>query len=146
MLGVVLLLVSTLSFTRGLQRLVRARLRPADAGHAQHAAGAGVAAFVGASSTLRPIVPSRSAAVARGRLTLATAVALWLVTPYLLLGRRVRWQRLLPSALLTAIGMAGIGIWSVICMPHTFASSAAQFGVIGIGFAMLDLVRRRRLR
>ena len=59
------------------------------------------------------------------------------MTPYLLLGRRIRWQRLVPSATLTAIGMAGIAVWSVIWMPHTFASSAAQFGVIGIGFALL---------
>ena len=46
-------------------------------------------------------------------------------------------MRLLPSALLAAIGMAGIGIWSVIYMPRALASSAAQYGVIGIGFAML---------
>ena len=59
------------------------------------------------------------------------------MTPYLLLGRRVRWRRLLPSAVLTAFGMTGVGIWSVIWMPHTLATSAAQFGVIGIGFAML---------
>ena len=66
-----------------------------------------------------------------------TLTLLWLLTPYLLLGRRVSWQRLLPGALLTAIGMAGVGVWSVIWMPHTLASSASQFGVIGIGFALL---------
>jgi membrane protein len=62
---------------------------------------------------------------------------LWLLTPYLLLGRRVTWQRLLPGAVLTAIGMAGVGVWAVIWMPHTLATSAQQFGVIGIGFALL---------
>ena len=70
-------------------------------------------------------------------LTLAISTFVWLITPMLLLGRRLRWQRLLPSALLSAIGMAGVGIWSVIWMPHTLASSAKQFGVIGIAFAML---------
>ena len=69
--------------------------------------------------------------------TVALGVVLWTITPYLLLGRRVRFRRLFPSALLTAIGMTGVAIWSVIWMPHTLASSAAQFGVIGIGFAML---------
>jgi membrane protein len=33
--------------------------------------------------------------------------------------------------------MAGVGLWAVIWMPHTLASSAKQFGVIGVGFAML---------
>ena len=69
--------------------------------------------------------------------TLALSTLLWLITPYLLLGRRVSWQRLLPGALLTAIGMAGVGVWAVIWMPHTLATSARQFGVIGIGFALL---------
>ena len=93
--------------------------------------------FVVAYVTLRPIVLGPFGGVVEVVLSITTAVALWVMTPYLLLGRRIRWQRLLPSALLTAIGMAGIAIWSVIWMPHTFASSAAQFGVIGIGFALL---------
>jgi len=38
---------------------------------------------------------------------------------------------------LSVIGMTGVGIWSVLWMPHTIASSADQFGVIGIGFALL---------
>jgi membrane protein len=33
--------------------------------------------------------------------------------------------------------MACVSVWSAIWMPHTIASSASQFGVIGIGFAML---------
>ena len=62
---------------------------------------------------------------------------LWLITPYLLLGRRLHWLRLLPVAVLSVIGMTGVGIWSVLWMPHTIAASADQFGVIGIGFALL---------
>ena len=38
---------------------------------------------------------------------------------------------------MTALGMSGVAVWSVLFMPHTLASSASQFGVIGIGFAML---------
>jgi membrane protein len=33
--------------------------------------------------------------------------------------------------------MTGVGIWSVIFMPHILASSSQEFGVIGIGFALL---------
>jgi membrane protein len=59
------------------------------------------------------------------------------MTPYLLLGRRLSWRRLAPVAVLSTIGMTGVGIWSVIWMPHVVASSAKQFGVIGVGFALL---------
>ena len=69
--------------------------------------------------------------------SLAAAGALWLMTPYLLLGRRVRPARLAPVAVLTTIGMTGVGIWSAIWMPHTFATFSREFGVIGVGFALL---------
>ena len=93
--------------------------------------------FVAILATLRPIVLSPFDGAPKVVVTLAISVVIWLVTPYLLLGRRVRWTRLMPGAVLTAIGMTGVAIWSVIWMPHTFATSAAQFGVIGIGFALL---------
>ena len=51
--------------------------------------------------------------------------------------RRLRWLRLLPVAVLSVAGMTGVGVWSVLWMPHTIAASADQFGVIGIGFALL---------
>jgi hypothetical protein len=38
---------------------------------------------------------------------------------------------------LSVIGMTGVGVWSVLWMPHTITTSADQFGVIGIGFALL---------
>jgi membrane protein len=86
---------------------------------------------------LRPIVISPFNGSAKLFLTIVISTALWTVTPYLLLGRRLSWRRLIPTASLTAFGMAGVAVWSVIWMPHTLASSAAQFGVIGVGFAML---------
>ena len=94
-------------------------------------------AFVGVFAALRPVAVAPFEGSVRIGATVALGVVLWTITPYLLLGRRVRFRRLFPSALLTAIGMTGVAIWSVIWMPHTLASSAAQFGVIGIGFAML---------
>ena len=92
---------------------------------------------IAAIVTLRPVVTEPLSGWLAVASTLAIGTMTWLLTPYLLLGRRVRPVRLLPSAVLTAIGMAGVGIWSVIWMPHTLATSAAQFGIIGIGFAML---------
>jgi membrane protein len=85
-----------------------------------------------------PTLMSPLSGVARLVATVAIGVACWLVTPYLLLGRRLPWRRLVPTALLTAAGMAGVAVWSVLWMPHTIAASAEQFGVIGIGFALMS--------
>ena len=69
--------------------------------------------------------------------SLAGAFVLGLLTPYLLLGRRLRWRRLVLQASLTAGGLAALGIWSAIYMPRAIESSAEAYGSIGVAFAML---------
>jgi membrane protein len=135
--GLLLLLVSTLSFTRGLQRLYELSFGLKGLGVRNTLRALFWLAWVGLFFTLRPLCTEPFHGWLKVAVTITLSTALWLLTPYLLLGRRVRWQRLLPSAILSAIGMTGVAVWSVIWMPHTFATSAAQFGVIGVGFAML---------
>jgi membrane protein len=137
LLGILLLLVSALSFTRGMQRLYEGTFGLPTLGMRNTLRGLQWLALVAVIFGLRPIVTAPFSGAMEVVLTLAISVGVWLITPYLLLGRRLRWPQLLPSAILTAIGMAGVGVWSVIWMPHTLATSAKQFGVIGIGFAML---------
>jgi membrane protein len=136
-LGVGLLLVSTLSFTRGLQRMYEGAFGLPTLGMRNTPRALGWLLVVGAVIAARPIVTDPFSGWLLVAVTLTMNTLLWLVTPYLLLGRRVRPVRLLPASFLAAIGMAGIGVWSVLYMPHALASSAAQYGVIGIGFAML---------
>ncbi len=136
-LGLVLLLISTLSFTRGMQRLYEGAFKLPTLGMRNTTRALTWLGFVAILATLRPLVLNPFHGAPKVVLTIAISVVIWLVTPYLLLGRRVRWPTLMPSAVLTAIGETGVAIWSVIWMPHTFATSAAQYGVIGIGFAML---------
>jgi membrane protein len=130
-LGVTLLLVSSLSFSRGMQRLYEGAFGLPSLGMRNTKWGLAWLAVVCAGAVVRPLV--RGGVVG----SLAISGALWLVTPYLLLGRRLRWTKLAPVSVLSTIGMTGVGIWSVIWMPHTIASSARQFGVIGVGFALL---------
>jgi membrane protein len=136
-LSIVLLLISTLSFTRGMQRLYEGTFSLKTLGMRNTPRALLWLAFVAFAVTLRPVVTAPLHGGLRVAVTLAIAVAIWLVTPYLLLGRRVNWLRLLPGATLTAIGMAAVGVWAVIWMPRTIASSAAQFGIIGVGFSIL---------
>jgi membrane protein len=136
-LGLTLLLVSTLSFTRGLQRLYEGAFGLSALGARNTPRALQWLAIVAVVVWLRPILLGPFHGPPELILTIATSTAVWAVTPYLLLGRRLSWKLLLPSASLTAFGMAGLSVWSVIWMPHTLASSAAQFGMIGVGFAML---------
>ena len=136
-LGLVLLLVSSLAFTRGLQRMYELAFGLPTLGMRNTPRAVLWLAFVAVFAALRPVALAPLEGSVRIVVTVAAGTILWIITPYLLLGRRVRFRRLFPSALLSAIGMTGVAIWSVIWMPHTLASSAAQFGVIGIGFAML---------
>ena len=134
-LSVFLLVFSGLSFTRGLQRLYEGAFSLPTRGM-RNTLGVIWLLAVTILLTGRPIVLGGLSGRLETIMSLTLSGALWLITPYFLLGRRLHWLRLLPVALLSAIGMTGVGIWSVLWMPHMIASSADQFGVIGIGFAL----------
>lgn len=138
LLGVGLLLISALSFSRGLQRLYELSYRLPALGMRNTPRGVLWLVFLVVLAGARPIVTSPFGGELKVVVTLIISVGGWIITPYLLLGKRVAWRPLLPGALLTALGMAGVGIWSVVWMPHTLAASAQQFGVIGVGFALMS--------
>jgi membrane protein len=137
-LGGVLLVLSALSFTRALQRLYQLTFEQPSLGLRAAKWGLIWLAIVIVILTLRPLVVGRLDGLADLICSVAIAAGLWLVTPYVLLARRIPWQRLVPTALLTAVGMTGLELASAIWMPHTVATSAKEFGVIGIAFALLS--------
>lgn len=137
LLGIVLLLVSALSFTRGMQRLYEGAYDLEKLGVRNTPKALQWLVLVAVFLTVRPLALEAVHGWVDVVLTLTASTLIWLLTPYLLLGRRVSWERLLPGAVLAALGMAGVGVWSVIWMPQLLASSAGQFGIIGIGFALL---------
>ena len=65
--------------------------------------------------------------------------ALWIWTPYLLLGRRLPWRRLLPTGLLTA-GRSRPHTRSArqIFLPEIFTTNAERYGLIGIAFGIVS--------
>jgi membrane protein len=137
LLGLLLLLYSMLSFSRGLQRLYEAAYDLPTLGMRNTPRALLWLVFLALVLTLRPLLTNPFDSWARVAVTVALGVGIWLITPYLLLGKRLGWRRLLPTSILCAIGMGGVGIWSVLWMPRTIAASAQQFGVIGIGFALM---------
>jgi membrane protein len=137
-LGAVLLVGSALSFTRALQRLYQLAFEQPSLGFRAAKWGLIWLALVIVILTVRPIVLGWVHGVTLLVLSLAFAFGLWLSTPYVLLARRLPWRRLVPAALLTAVGMTALEICSAIWMPRTVATSSEQFGAIGVAFALLS--------
>ena len=96
-LSVVLLLFSGLSFTRGMQRLYEGAFSLPTRGMRNTKWGIVWLLVVTLLSRLRPIVLGGLNGALETIVSLFISGLLWLVTPYLLLGRRLHWLRLLPG-------------------------------------------------
>lgn len=137
-IGVFLLLFSALSFTRALQRLYQITWNQPSLGIRAAKWGLIWLVLIVLVLTLRPVVLTGVHDVARVLLSIAISAVLWLVTPYVLLGRRLGWQRLVATGLLTGFGMTVLSLAGAIWMPRSVSASAAQFGGIGVAFALLS--------
>jgi membrane protein len=138
--GVVLLVISALSFTRAMQRLYIRAWRLDKLGLRANAWGlAWLGAFVIFWSLQPAITELFSGAVAVG-VSLALSTALWLWTPWLLTARTIPWRRLLPQAFLTAVGLLALAIAGALYLPRAVGTASAQFGILGVAFALLSLL------
>jgi membrane protein len=137
-IGVLLLVISALAFTRGLQRLFEGAYRQDKLGLRGTVYGLQWLGFAIVLLTLRPLLVSGLHGVVEAIAVLGLAVLLWLATPFLLLGRRLEWQRLVAGSLLTTAGMTALGIGSEIWLPRSITSLSKQFGFIGISFALVS--------
>jgi membrane protein len=135
--GVFLLLFSALAFTRALQRLYQLAWEQTSLGVRAAKWGLIWLGIIVLWLTVRPILLGWSHGVLSLLLSIGLGALVWLITPYVLLGRRISWHRLAPTALLTGVGMTALALCSAIWMPHSVATSAAQFGTIGVAFALL---------
>jgi membrane protein len=137
--GALLLIVAALSFSRALQRLYEGAYGLPKLGMRNSHRGLEWLVLVAAYWSVRPVVAGLfGSTVLRVTASLALGAALWTATPYLLLGRRLPWRRLLPGAVLAAVGMTALGASSAIWLPRAIASSADQFGAMGVAFALLS--------
>ena len=140
--GLLLLVGSALSFTRGLQRLYEMSWRLDTRGWKGTVAGLkwlGVAAiWAGVVASARTWALDHTGPVLSLVIALTTSTALWLLTPFVLLDGRVPWRRLLPTAVLTAVAMLAYSVGSVIYMPDAIAESAGRYGSIGIAISLVS--------
>jgi membrane protein len=132
-LGVVVLTLSALSFTRRLQRVYEETWELPSRRFRGIGAGLSWLAFLVGWSLLQGFLGDDLGVVA----SLASVFLVGVITPYLLLGRRVGWRELVPQGALAAVGMTALGVWTVIYMPRTLSSTAGEYGAIGVAFALL---------
>jgi membrane protein len=76
--------------------------------------------------------------VAFGAIGLAVLTAFWWLTMWVLLGSRVPWRDLLPSALATALFWAGMEIVFSFTFSSTVISDNKKYGAIGVVFALMS--------
>jgi membrane protein len=103
--GIVLVVVSALSFSRMLQRIFELTWDLPRRGLRGTLAGLRWLALLVVYAALHPLLSSRVHGLAGVVLSLAGAFVLWLLTPYILLDGRLPWRRLIPQAALCAVGM-----------------------------------------
>jgi membrane protein len=139
-LGVGLLVISALSFTRALQRLYVRAWRLERLGVRGNAWGLLWLAIFVAFWSLQPAIVGLFDGAVAFAVSLALSTVLWLWTPWLLVARRIPWHRLLPQALLTAVGLAALAIGGAIYLPRAIASASAEFGILGVAFTLLSLL------
>ena len=137
-IGAVLVVLTALSFTRGVQRLYETCWGLERRGVRGSGWGLLWLAELIFWLALQPVLDEHLGPGIHAAASLAIAAALWLSTPYLLLGRRIHYRVLAPGAAMTAVAMTIAGWVSVIVMPEIVSSSSEQFGTIGVAFALLS--------
>jgi membrane protein len=141
-LGLALLIGSSLSFTRGLQRVYEHAWRLPARGWRGTRAGlywiGGIVLWSTVFAAARDWLLDQTGPLGTLIVLLSGNALLWLWSPWVLLSRRVHWQRLVPTALLTSVAMTAVSIGSVIYMPDAIEGSADRYGSIGIAIALVS--------
>ena len=138
-LGIFLVLISALSFSRGVQRLYEGAYKLPKLGVRNTSRGLGWLLMLVVYVTVRPALAGLASGGAwKIAVSLVLGALAWTVTPYLLLGGRLTWRTLIPGGLLASVGMTILAIGSLIWLPHSITASAEQFGAMGVAFSILS--------
>ncbi len=70
-------------------------------------------------------------------LSALASLVLWTSVPYLLLDRRIAWQRLLPAGALVGTGVTLYGLASTVYMSRLITSYSERYGLFGVTVALV---------
>jgi membrane protein len=140
--GVILLIGSALSFTRGMQRVYERAWQLPPLGVKATPAGLawilGLVVFVSIFGGIRAAIIDTSRPIVSVITALAFGAAVWLGSPWILLSRRIPWRLLVPTALLTAVAMSCLSVAAIVYMPRSIEDSAERYGPIGVAIALVS--------
>jgi membrane protein len=139
LLGALILASSVLSFARALEGVYLDcwRLPPSAPGGFRRRLVwlGGLCLFIGLLSPLRSVLGDSLGQ----RLVAAVGFgALFLWTPYVLLGKRLAWRRLLPTGVITGGAMLVLGVGAAIALPGMMTHSTVRYGLIGFAFSIVS--------
>jgi membrane protein len=72
-----------------------------------------------------------------GPVSVAASIGVWTSVPWLLLDRRLAWQRLLPAGALAGTAAALYGVATTIYMQRLITSYVARYGLFGVTVALV---------
>jgi len=130
------------SFTTALRRVyTKAWRRPSSGRASGYAVGAawliGIVAYFAILGVLHAFLARGPEKIAFAIAALAFGIAVWWITPWLMLQRQVRFRVLATSAVLTGTGMAVYGVSASLWMPRTVSENQHQFGFFGVALALV---------
>jgi membrane protein len=130
------------SFTTALSRVyVKAWRRPKIGRVSGYALGAtwlvGVVVYFALIGALRAILFGGPKTAAFAIFAVAAAVAMWWLTPWLMLQRQVRLRVLATTAVITGVAQTIYGASASLWMPRTLAKNQQQFGFFGVALSLV---------
>lgn len=141
--GVFLLVIAVLSFSRGTQRLFEQawELKPLSVRNTLNDLVwiTGLVAYIAFSWWIRSLVDTnRHAEIAANLLLFPLSVLFLAWSGRVLTARRLQWRRLVPFAILAATLLAIYLAGASVYVPHLFSSYASRYGAIGAVLAMIS--------
>jgi membrane protein len=131
------------SFTTALGRVyTKAWRRPTGGRASGYAVGAawlvGVVAYFAIIGAMRAILRGGPETALFAVMALAASIGLWLVTPWIMLQRQVRWRALVAGAVMTGTGLSVYAATASLWMPRTVSENQNQFGFFGVALALVS--------
>jgi len=141
-LGLIFTFFYVSSFTSALQRVyIRAWRRPPAGKVSSYALGAfwlaGIFAYLSMIGGMRVLLGHGPALAVFALIALAGSIALWWITPWVMLSRKVRLRVVFPTGVITGVAMSVYGATAFLWMPRTVSQNQQQFGFFGIALSLV---------
>ena len=141
-LGAILVIVASLSFSRGVQRLFEQAwdLKPLSVRNSINDLIwiGGVVIYLGVSWWVHHLIDTGRIELAANLVMMPFSMVLFAWSGRILSAGRIGWRALAPFAVTCAVALVAILSFAAVYLPRLFSSYAARYGVIGAVLAMVS--------